>query len=199
MSFEDFQKQFAETRAEWIDGRVELLVSNNTVHNDILAFLVALLRTYLLYRKVGVLYLAGVRMQLKIEEKTSVREPDLMVILNTNRERIQPTYFDGPADIAVEVVSPESSLRDWGEKREEYEKVGVKEYWIVDPLREEVFVFVLSSVGNRARFKLLKTDQNGNIRSSLLPDFSLNPNLFWRDDVIDLNHIEIVQTMLDET
>lgn len=42
----------------------------------------------------------------------------------------------GPADICIEVVSEERIARDHGEKFAEYEKAGVREYWIVDPLRD---------------------------------------------------------------
>jgi len=43
---------------------------------------------------------------------------------------LKHTYPDGPADLAIEIVSEESRLRDRGEKFAEYEVGGVKEYWI---------------------------------------------------------------------
>ena len=43
--------------------------------------------------------------------------------------------MNGAADICIEVISPESVIRDRGEKFEEYERGGVGEYWIFDYLR----------------------------------------------------------------
>ncbi len=39
------------------------------------------------------------------------------------------------ADICIEIVSPESVTRDYGDKFVEYEKAGVQEYGIIDPNR----------------------------------------------------------------
>ena len=50
---------------------------------------------------------------------------------------MQATYLDGPADVVVEIISPESRLRDRGEKFAEYEMGGVREYWLIDSERHE--------------------------------------------------------------
>ena len=51
----------------------------------------------------------------------------------------------------VEIVSPASSGRDFVEKKQLYEKFGVKEYWIVAPDEEKLYVFK----HNGERFELL--------------------------------------------
>lgn len=48
-------------------------------------------------------------------------------------DRLQEMHLEGPADLVVEIVSPESRLRDRGEKFAEYELAGVSEYWLLDP------------------------------------------------------------------
>ncbi len=50
----------------------------------------------------------------------------------------------GSPDAAVEVVSRDSRSRDYGLKKHAYEKAGVSEYWIIDPMQ------------NRAEFHRLK-------------------------------------------
>ncbi len=50
---------------------------------------------------------------------------------------------DGPPDLVVEVISPESVGGDRGEKFHEYEGAGIAEYWLVDPQREVLEVYVL--------------------------------------------------------
>lgn len=43
----------------------------------------------------------------------------------------------------VEVLSPTTAKKDRNEKLKLYEQVGVKEYWIVDPLHETIEIFTL--------------------------------------------------------
>ena len=60
------------------------------------------------------------------------RVPDLLFVTSEHVDRQQPTYLDGPRDLAVEIVSPDSVRRDQGEKFVEYEQAGIPEYWLVD-------------------------------------------------------------------
>ena len=48
-----------------------------------------------------------------------------------------------PPVLAVEVVSPELIKRDYRYKRSEYAASGIGEYWIVDPLEQQVTILVL--------------------------------------------------------
>ncbi len=107
VTFEEFLTRFAEQRAEWIDGKVILLtMSNNTPHQLILGFLYSLFGLYLGFKGLGQVLLAGVPMSLpNVNPK---REPDLLIVLNDHLDRIKLNYLDGPADIVVEIVSPES-------------------------------------------------------------------------------------------
>ena len=50
---------------------------------------------------------------------------------------------DTPPALIVEVVSPESVKRDYRYKRSEYAASGVGEYWIIDPLKQQVTILVL--------------------------------------------------------
>ncbi len=43
-------------------------------------------------------------------------------------------------DLVIEIVSPGSEHRDYVEKREEYLRLGVREYWIIDHARVEMLV-----------------------------------------------------------
>ena len=46
----------------------------------------------------------------------------------------------GAPDLVIEIVSKSTSKRDYGLKMLKYRTAGVKEYWIVDPIRETVMV-----------------------------------------------------------
>ncbi|MFN8372200.1 MAG: Uma2 family endonuclease [Anaerolineae bacterium] len=191
ISFEEFLKQFAEVHAEYIMGNVEVVVTNNTQHQEILSFLSALLRLLLGVRSIGRLLLAGVPMN--VGDEFPRREPDLMVIFNENLDRIKDTYIDGAADIVVEIVSPESDGRDHGDKLREYEAAGVREYWLFDPLREEADIYALESNG---RYRRLAKDEQGRVVSRLLSGFALDPAILWRERLPDgLELIKLVQEM----
>ncbi|MDS1269885.1 Uma2 family endonuclease [Lipingzhangella sp. LS1_29] len=68
------------------------------------------------------------------DQRTSHRIPDVAVFRAGALER---PYFTTPPLLAVEVVSPESVLRDHHRKKREYAAFGVESYWIVDPSLEK--------------------------------------------------------------
>lgn len=55
-----------------------------------------------------------------------------MVVLKKNEGRLRKTFLDGPADLMVEVISPDSVERDRITKYNDYEAAGVKEYWLIE-------------------------------------------------------------------
>ena len=177
MTFEDFLTHFSQVHAEWLSGKVFLIV-NNVPHNAIIGFLYSLLNLYLGFQKIGRVYLAGVAMYLGDDKPA--REPDVLVILNENQARIRQTHIEGPADIAVEVVSPESLRRDRGDKFVEYEAAGVGEYWLIDPLHREALFYRLDTDG---RYERIEPGEDGRLASTLLPGFALNPALLWQDEL----------------
>jgi len=82
---------------------------------------------------------SGSECKLLIGDLESERHPDL-AIYRTAPANLEDLWARWIADIAIEVVSPGSEHRDYGEKREEYLRIGVREYWIIDAAREEMLV-----------------------------------------------------------
>jgi Uma2 family endonuclease len=184
ISFEDYLRQyenFEGGRTEWLAGEVAIYpMPNNVNHNSILSFLDALFRLYLGLRNLGRVVIAGVPM--KYSDTLPAREPDLMILLNEHLDRLKSQYVDGVADIAVEVVSPESIGRDHVEKFKEFEAAGVREYWIIDPLRQDAVIWALD---NQGRYRRVLLDNEGRLISTLLPGFALDPAMLWRDVLPD--------------
>ncbi|MEA5465338.1 Uma2 family endonuclease [Leptothoe sp. PORK10 BA2] len=83
------------------------------------------------------------------------RYPDLTVLRPEHPEQMRllgqaAIKLDmEPPLLVVEVVSPgaENSRRDYVEKRNQYEWRGIPEYWILDPIKEQVSVLSLSDSG----------------------------------------------------
>ena len=120
-----------DTRAEWVDGEVIIESPASLVHQTLVGFLLSILRTYAEQRELGQVIAAP--FQMKTGPELPGREPDLLFVTRENLSRLEGVYLDGPADLAIEVVTSGSRLRDRGEKLAEYEMGGVREYWVLDP------------------------------------------------------------------
>jgi len=65
--------------------------------------------------------------------------PDLFIVCDLNK--IKATRIEGAPDLVVEILSPSTSKRDLGIKKDIYEKFGVKEYWIISPKERSITVY----------------------------------------------------------
>ena len=66
-------------------------------------------------------------------------EPDISVICDP--EKIGEKGCHGAPDWVIEIVSPSSKSIDYGRKQALYLLSGVREYWIVDPIRESAVIY----------------------------------------------------------
>jgi len=166
-----------DTHAEWVDGEVIMSSPVGDRHQDICGFLASVLRAFVEARRLGIVRSGPFQMRLTY----SGREPDLLFLANEHLERRKETYLDGPADLVVEILSPESAARDRGEKFYEYEEAGIPEYWLIDPLREEAEFYQLD---NRGRYRLISTDAEGVYRSKAIPGFWLRAAWLWQPPAV---------------
>ena len=67
--------------------------------------------------------------------------PDVVVLCDKSKRDEKRIY--GAPDLVVEILSPSTVKRDISEKKDIYEKHGVKEYWIVRPETKEITVYHL--------------------------------------------------------
>lgn len=132
MTYEEFLAWADEdTLAEWVYGEVVMYTPASKRHQLIVGFLEKVLGTFVEQHNLGVVLSAP--FQMKLEHG---REPDPLFVAREHLERLKETYLDGPADLAVEIVSPESAGRDRGDKFYEYEQASIPEYWLIDPPNE---------------------------------------------------------------
>lgn len=193
-SFEEYLERYAADFCEWVGGKVIKMSSSHEYHDILNRYLTILLEAYFEMRPIGRTRRGPFVM--KQPAPLSVREPDIQVILNSNPHELTPTYMDGPADICIEVVSPESVSRDHCEKFEEYEKSGVREYWIVDRLHKECRFYRRDEAG---QFVPFKEDAQGNYQTPLLPGLVVQVATLWGADLPGPGAIvQAVQTMLKD-
>jgi Uma2 family endonuclease len=138
---EESYLEFAEGKRglELVGGRLEELPVPTEKHQDIILYLIDLLRAFIIPRKLGKAQIAGLRVRLGQNE---FREPDVVFIRDENRHRRSNAFWIA-ADLVMEVVSEDDRNRDYVEKRTAYASAGVAEYWIVDPTRSVIVVLVL--------------------------------------------------------
>ncbi len=177
VTFEEFLTWCDEdTWAEWVDGRVVMVSPASRRHQDLADFLTSILRIYVESRGLGSVLSAPFLMRLP--NIPSGREPDVLFVATARNDRLKETYLDGPADLVVEIVSPESRLRDRGEKFAEYELGGVPEYWIVDPELRRADFYRLDSQG---RYRLAEPDAGGRYASAVIPGLWLQVEWLWQE------------------
>lgn len=97
-------------------------------------------------------------------------EPDVFLVLKENKGIINKKNISGSPDLLVEVVSKGSVVRDYVEKKNDYETFGVKEYWLIDPLNETIIVYTLDN-GKYIIFS--SVEEQGIAKSKLLDGFEL--------------------------
>lgn len=99
-----------------------------------------------------------------LDDVGNVVQPDLSIILKENKNQVVlNSPYHGVPDLVVEVLSPGNKDFDLINKKELYEKFGVKEYWIIDPATKLSLVYELN------RESLVKKNESiGEIHSELL-------------------------------
>ncbi len=176
ISYERFLETVGEdVRAEWVEGKIFKMSPPSDRHQNISRFLSALLSHYAEAFDLGAVRPAP--FQMKTGEALPGREPDILFVAQANLERLKKNRLEGPADVAVEIISPESRARDRGEKFYEYEGGGVREYWLIDPDREQAEFYRLDARG----FYQLVPLENGAFESDVLPGLRLEAVWLWQE------------------
>lgn len=182
LSYEEFLERYDGRYAEFVDDVAIEPMSVTQRHDDLTGFLLALLRIFVEERQLGKIHGEPYQMKLTIDGKIKGREPDIFFISNENLSRIGEKFFDGPADLVIEVVSPDSIVRDTQEKFDEYESAGVLEYWIIDPHRRTANFYGFDGEG---KYRMLPLS-DGRFESRVVDGLWIDTAWFWKDELPNL-------------
>lgn len=139
---EDYYNLPENVRAELIDGQIYYMSAPSRIHQKILMFLSKTIANYIDSKDGSCeVYPAPFAVKLFEDDDKTVVEPDISVICDPNK--LTDRGCTGAPDWIVEIVSPSTSSHDYIRKLNLYAKAGVKEYWIIDPRTEKVFVYHL--------------------------------------------------------
>ena len=106
------------------------------------------------------------------------REPDVLFIAAENFSRLKQNHLEGPADLVVEIISPDDPHRDRVDKFSEYQRGGVREYWLIDPDQKRADFHLPGAEG---LFEPVPSDADGIYRSTVLKGLWLRVDWLWQE------------------
>lgn len=136
---EDFYNLPDDIHAELINGQIVYMAAPSSIHQIISSELHFVINNYIKPKGSRCRALAApFSVQLHRGEDT-VLEPDISVICDT--DKITPRGCVGAPDWIIEIVSPSNPGHDYITKLGLYHDAGVREYWIIDAQREQIYVY----------------------------------------------------------
>lgn len=100
----------------------------------------------------------------------TIVEPDISIICDRNK--LTDRGCTGAPDWIIEIISPSNSRHDYVRKLNLYADTGVREYWIVDPIKESIFVYYLEQENFKAEAFSFKDKIKVNIYDDFYIDFT---------------------------
>ena len=110
-------------------------------------------------------------------DEGNVLQPDILYI---SEERIPENIkerIEVAPDLVIEILSPSNAYYDLRQKKDIYEKFGVKEYIIIDPILQNADLYVLK---DGAYYLHQKAQKDENLNSIVLPGLLLDLNKIFR-------------------
>ena len=156
---EDIEKLDEWDRAELIDGKIYMMPSPSRKHQYLVTSLIARIH-YHIQKKKGTchVYTSPFDVRLFQDEKTIV-QPDVFVICN--KDILTDKGCAGAPDWVIEIVSEGNSSHDYIKKLMQYQKAGVREYWIVDPFQELVTIMNFEDASKSGQFAFDESVSSG--------------------------------------
>lgn len=154
-------------RYEIINGELVMVAAPFTIHMRISKKIYNLLLSYSEDETKGEIFYAPIDVVLG---DTNVFQPDLLFVKKENSHIITEKNIYGAPDLIIEILSPSTAYYDLVEKKESYASFGVKEYWIVDPQKQWIEIYL----NVESEFKLdQRLDKAGTARSQVLQGFEV--------------------------
>ena len=152
-------------KSDLIEGVFVMASPASVAHEDVQYFIGTTMRNFVTAKQLGLV--AGPNMAFRLSDD-NVYQPDVSFLHRDRLHLAGEVYVYGAPDLAVEVISPSSRQYDAFEKRINYARGGVQEYWLVDPIERKVAIYTLE--GDQF-VRVLQADEI--LRSILLPGYWL--------------------------
>ena len=107
----------------------------------------------------------------------NILQPDILYIAEERIPELIKDRIEGAPDLIIEILSPSNAYYDLRQKKDIYEKYGVKEYIIIDPVQENADLYLLKDGAYYLHQKAQKTEV---LNSLLLPGFGIQLSKFFK-------------------
>ena len=163
-TYKDYEKLPEGAPYQLIGGEFVMTPSPVPYHQDILRKIGFKLASFVEDKGLGTIYLSPLDVYFS---DTDTYQPDIIFISKDRLHIIGEKKIEGAPDLIIEILSPATAYYDLRIKKDTYEKSGVKEYWIVDPIQKIIEIFT----NKNNKFELaVAVKAEGAIKSLLLPD-----------------------------
>jgi Uma2 family endonuclease len=154
---------------ELINGYLMKKSAPRPQHQNISMNLSRTIANYLFENKRGKLFAAPVDVFL---DNFNAVQPDLVFIPTENQAIITDDGIMGIPDLVIEIISPSSMLKDRVDKKNLYERLNVKEYWIIDPQYQDIEIYTVQN----GRYQLYSsvTMVEGELKSTIFEGLTIN-------------------------
>lgn len=128
---------------EIIAGEKFMSASPYFEHVNVTANLIATIGAYARINKLGMAFADNFDIHFP---DGNIFRPDFIFISAENAKQLfakKNSTLHGVPDMVAEIFSRSTMKRDVGIKKDVYERNGVREYWIIDPWRENIDVYLL--------------------------------------------------------
>lgn len=168
VSFEEYQNlKYDGFQYEIIEGVMKVVPAPSDEHQVIEGALYRKLANFLDNNPIGIVRIAP--RDVKFDENL-IYQPDILFISKERLSINKRKYVDGPPDFIIEVLSKGTLVKDIRYKFSDYERYGVKEYWIIDPDNLEKSEFFYLKEG-----KYEPIEYDGNIvKSKVIEGFEID-------------------------
>lgn len=112
------------------------------------------------------------------ENIKTVVQPDISVVCDL--KKVDEKGCRGAPDLIIEIISPFTARKDLKEKLFLYERGGVKEYWIVEPVDRVLMQYKLENNIKRYGRAVIFSDED-KIPAAIFPDLEIDLSLVFNE------------------
>lgn len=154
-------------RAELIDGKIYMMAPPNTIHQNLVSGFTITIGSHIKSKGGSCKVIPAPFAVFLNKDDRNYVEPDISVVCDKNK--LDDRGCNGAPDWVIEVVSPSTSRVDYGVKLFKYRSAGVREYWIVNPMKKTVTVFDMEKEEKSNQY-----DFDDTIPSCIYEDLKIN-------------------------
>jgi Uma2 family endonuclease len=168
--------QDEEAHIEYEEGRIIQMSPISEAHADIFRNLLNLFSFLLRGKEIAV---RAEPYGLKLPSNKNYL-PDIQVLRKTDKK--YDYFYEEIPELVVEILSKTSVRRDKKEKKDAYEKSGIPEYWIVDPIYQNIDVCILEE----NKYSVYSFVEDDVINAGFFKDYGLSlSRIFSAGDIFE--------------